>query len=138
MKRQGAELIVALTHLDSYSGPDGAISGAAAKLTLEAKGMAAVISGHSHKVVNGKSGGVPVVQVGFYGRAAGKIDLFYNKQAKRLIYAKIEIISLSNKELPADKSVGEIKKQVQTEIESVKNIILGKTIRALTHESSSG
>jgi 5'-nucleotidase/UDP-sugar diphosphatase len=81
LKRKGADIVVVLSHLASWMDGDGNISGDAATLAGQARGIDAIVSAHSHQPVYGKVNGVPVIQASYNGRAAGEIAMTLTKAA---------------------------------------------------------
>lgn len=134
LKRQGVQIIIALTHLGSEMDTQGNIQGDAAQLAQEADGLDAVISGHSHQVVFGQVQNVPVVQAYYNGRAAGKIDIAFNKRTKKVETAVASVTLLSDADQLPDQHVKAIIDEAQKEIAPIKNIVVGHTLKALPHD----
>ncbi|HEY3426774.1 MAG TPA: 5'-nucleotidase C-terminal domain-containing protein, partial [Negativicutes bacterium] len=134
IKRQGAAVIVVLTHLPSWMDGNGNISGDAAALALQAGGIDAVVSGHSHQTVYGKVNGIPVVQAYYNGRAAGNIELLFNKNSHRVVDCSVGVTSLPYPGLKANSEVQVMLDQAQTGITAVKNIAVGHTVHNLSHD----
>lgn len=132
LKKQGVQIIIALTHLGSEMDSQGNIHGDAARLAQEVNGLDAVISGHSHQVVFGQVHSVPVVQAYYNGRAAGRIDITYNKRTKKVETAVASVTSYVD-QLP-NQQVKAIVDEAQKEIAPVKNIVVGHTLNALPHD----
>ncbi|VBB07377.1 5'-nucleotidase signature 2 [Lucifera butyrica] len=134
LQRQGAEIILVVSHLASYMDRQtGEISGDAAVLARETRGLTAVISGHSHQTVYGKVNGVPVVQAYYNGRAVGKVEILYDKAAHKVVNTSVETVALPYPGLAADPAVARIVQKAQAEIGPVKNVVLGKTLTPLDH-----
>jgi 2',3'-cyclic-nucleotide 2'-phosphodiesterase/3'-nucleotidase len=134
LKKQGVQIIIALTHLGSEMDSQRNIHGDAAQLAQEVDGLNAVISGHSHQEVFGQVRGVPVVQAYYNGRAAGKIDITYNKRTKKVETAVASVTPLSYVDQLPDQQVKAIIDKGQKEIAPVKNIVVGHTLHALSHD----
>ncbi|SMC80367.1 bifunctional metallophosphatase/5'-nucleotidase [Sporomusa malonica] len=134
LKQQGADVIVVLTHLASFMDERGNISGEAATLAIQAVGVDAIVSGHSHQLVSGKVGSVPVVQAGYNGRAVGKIELFYNKVSHKVESTNVSVDKLPVSGLLADRDTQVMLEESQRELETVKNVIVGHAAHALSHD----
>jgi len=78
VRRAGAQVVVVVGHIPGFQRQDGVIEGAIADLARAARGVDAVIGGHSHTFVAGKVDGVPVVIAASSGRALGRIQLAWD------------------------------------------------------------
>ncbi len=134
IKQQGAEIIVVLSHLPSWMDEKGNISGDAAALAMQARGINAIVSGHSHQTVFGTVNGIPVVQAYYNGRAVGEIDLFYNKSSHKVETSTVTVTALPFADLQGDPAVQGMLDQAQAEIAPVKNTVVGQTVNALSHD----
>lgn len=134
IKRQGADVIVVLSHLASWMEGNDAIDGDAAMLALQAGGIDAIVSGHSHKMVYGKVNGIPIVQAYYNGRAVGKIELTYNRSSHQVESSAVSVTTLPYDGLTADNQVQLMLEKAQAEIAPVKNVKVGQTARALSHD----
>lgn len=134
LKKQGVQIILALTHLGSEMDSQGSLHGDAVQLAQEVDGLAAVVSGHSHQEVFGQVHSVPVVQAYYNGRAIGKIDITYNKTTKKVETAVASVTPLSSMDQLTDQQVKLMIEDSQKEIAPVKNIVVGHTLHALPHD----
>ena len=134
VKQKGAEIIILLTHLGSTMDGEGNITGDAALLARKVTGIDGIVSGHSHQIVYGQVNDIPIVQAAYNGRAVGKIELLFNKQTHKVEKAIPSVTLLPYPGLQADLRMQEIINQAEQEIEPVKNIVVGKTISALSHD----
>jgi len=130
LKAKGAAVIVVLGHLASYPGEEP--TGEAA-VVAKTGGVAAVISGHSHLKVAGKTAGVPVVQAYYNGRSVAAVRLAVNAASGEILGATAEV-----KDVPADlvpdTATAAIVAASQQEIAPVKGLILGRAAEALAHD----
>ncbi len=70
------DVIIAVTHLDSYSDYDtGVLSGTAVDLANGVTGLDAIVSAHSHQKVEGDVNGVAIIQAYKYARSVGKLKI---------------------------------------------------------------
>jgi len=134
LKKQGVQIIIALTHLGSEMDTQENIHGDAAQLAQEVNGLDAVISGHSHQGVFSQVHNVPVVQAYYNGRAAGKIDITFNKRTKKVETAIASVTPLLDVDQPPDQHVKAMIDEAQKEIAPVKNVVVGYTVNALSHD----
>lgn len=135
VRRQGAELVVVLSHLASYQDKEsGQVTGDAADLARAATGVDAVVSGHSHQSVAGKVDGVPVVQAYYNGRALGKISLVYSRREQKILASSVQSMETPVKDAKADSEIAAIVARSQSQIEPVKNVPLGRTVSDLSHD----
>jgi len=74
-----ADVVIALTHIGSIQSQDGTITGEAAELANNVKGLDGIISSHTHQKVSGKVNNVPIVQAMYNGRALGKLSIKVDK-----------------------------------------------------------
>jgi 2',3'-cyclic-nucleotide 2'-phosphodiesterase/3'-nucleotidase len=75
LREGGAQLVVVLAHIGGSQEEDGTVVGPLATFVSELKGVDAVFGGHSHTVVSGTVGTVPVVISASNGRAIGILRL---------------------------------------------------------------
>ncbi|MBP2649708.1 MAG: 5-nucleotidase [Firmicutes bacterium] len=134
LKKRGADIIVVLSHLGAWMDQAGNISGEASKLALEAKGIDAVVAGHSHQIVSGKVNGIPVVEAYYNGRDVGKVELVVDRHSRKVVDSGVGVISLPYPGLTADAKVQEILTVAEKEIAPVKNSVLGKSVYGLSHD----
>lgn len=132
--RKQADVIIVLSHLggavDQHSGE---LIGEAAEFLAQSTDVDAMITGHSHEGFAMKVDGIPVVQARYHGRAVGKMTLIYSTASKQLLASTAELIELDPAALTADAGVTKILHTAKSEIEPVKNLVLGKTVRPLSH-----
>jgi len=134
VKEKGAEIIIVLTHLASAMDGEGNITGDAALFAQQIKGVDGIVSGHSHQIVYGQVNEIPIVQAAYNGRAVGKMELFFNKNSRKIEQSIPSVILLPYPGLLADSKIEKMLDQVELEIGSVKNIAVGKTLSTLSHD----
>lgn len=88
LRGQGCELVVALAHL----GSDLQVPYKSTDLAAEVPGLDLVIDGHSHLVLDERVHGVPVVSSGYYGKALGRLDIVYDREAGRVLEIRNRLI----------------------------------------------
>lgn len=134
VRKNGANIILVLSHLGSTMDAGGAIGGEAAVVLQQVEGIDALVSGHTHEIVQGKVNGIPVVQAYYNGRAVGKIDLLVNAETCQVQESSSRAILVPTSERTGDSTVQAILEQGQKAIEPVKNKVIGHTIHPLSHD----
>lgn len=135
VRGKGADIIVVVTHLASYSGElAGEVSGDAADLAGSVPGIDVIVSGHSHQKVAGKVNAVPIVQAGYSGRVVGKISLVYMKNSREIVASTVAVDDVTGREVAPDPLVSAIVARSQVEIAPVKSKIFGTTLHGLAHD----
>jgi len=133
VRRQGADVVVALAHVESFIDAAGRVTGGAAALAA-VPGVDAVVSGHSHQFVAGKAAGVPVVQAGFYGRATGRIILTYSKPDRKVLGSYVETVAVSAEGPAPDPAVQAIVEAAERAAAPIKSEVLGWAKAPLRHD----
>lgn len=134
LRHQGADVIIVVSHLDSWQNASGEITGDAARLALGVHDVDAIVSGHSHQVVAGRVNGVPIVQAGYNGRYVGKISLRYDPQTHRVRQSEPSVVVVADTDAAPAVDVQMLMAQAQQEILPVKNAILGNNQQELSHD----
>jgi len=75
LRKEGADVIVVLSHLGGAQERDGSVTGPVAEFASELKGVDAVLDGHSHTVAAGVVNSIPVMISGSNGRRLGVMKL---------------------------------------------------------------
>jgi len=138
VKEEGADIIVALTHLGSFQDKEGNISGEAAAL-CNVDGVDAVISAHTHQSVSGLVNDRPIIQAYKNGRTFGKITFIFDENNK-LIGAEPSLDHLYKRAdtLKDDANMLAIYKEYEEKLEPVLGRVLGKTTVDLEHDRYAG
>jgi len=134
VKENGADIIIALTHLGAFQDKEGKISGEAAALS-EVDGVDAVISAHTHQSVSGLVNGKPLLQAYYNGRSVAKLTFVFDENNK-LVSAEPFLDDLYKRPdtLKDDANTLAIYNKYNEELEPVLGKILGKTTVALDHD----
>lgn len=134
VKAEGADVVIALTHLGSAQDADGTITGEAAELAKKVTDFDLIISAHTHLQVNGKVNGTPIIQSGKNGRDLGIISL--NMNGDQLVNVDMELLPIGSmnettKGNPQVKQmVEEYKKQVGKELD----VVIGQAEKEYPHD----
>jgi 2',3'-cyclic-nucleotide 2'-phosphodiesterase (5'-nucleotidase family) len=96
LRKRGADLIVVIAHAGAFCGRDGAtdcggeIIDFARKLTTQ---VDAIVSGHTHSLVNAEVKGIPIVQARSSGRAIDVLDVPLGDSSLAITHQVREIAS---------------------------------------------
>ena len=79
LRARGADVVIVVAHVGAFCGrtptPDANCQGEIIDLARSVQGVNAIVSGHTHSLVNTHVGSIPIVQARSNGRAVGVIDL---------------------------------------------------------------
>lgn len=97
------DAIILLTHIPSFQEPlTGMITGEELSTLTRLKGVDAVITGHSHQLVAGRMGGVPVIQAACFGKAAGVLHLQFDEKGLSGVIPEVIVLKNMAASLPND------------------------------------
>lgn len=132
------DVIIALTHLDSFQNPDtNEITGNVVKLANEVKGLHGIISGHSHRNVSGYVNDVPIVQAGFNGRLLGKLSIELNDDRSiKQIVPTLDNISVRKNDLIIQEDIEKVLNKLDEELDPILNEVIGQASDVFTHDRS--
>ena len=134
------DVIIALTHIPSFQNkPYSKITGPEINvLCRETKGLDAVISAHSHKIVCGYINHIPVIQAGSHGQDLGVLKITLNKNCKleKITPFVLRIYKEKNR-LKEDKKASEIYKKYLKKIKHIDKVI-GKARTNLFNNFNNG
>ena len=113
LKTDGAEILIALSHLGvSQSGLSihRNIPNDDRKLALKTPELDLIVGGHSHTFIKEglREGNALIVQAGYRGDYVGRVDLFWDKETKKIISSKAQLIEVD----PSNGENAEVKSQV--------------------------
>lgn len=134
--RGKTDVIILLTHLGSDINADGKLVGEAVPLAQQAGalGVAAVVTGHSHKQVAIEAYGVPVVQAGAHGTTVGKVSLLYSRLEKKVVSSGAGLVTVVSAGYPADDKTAELVASASRQAAVVQSEVLTTAAPALTHD----
>lgn len=138
VKAEGADLVIALTHLGAFQDKEGKITGEAANL-FQVEGVNAVISAHTHQRISGLVDGKPLVQAYYNGRTFAKITFVFDENNK-LISAEPILDNLYERPdtLKDDPNTLAIYQKYEEELSPVLGKVLGRTTVDLDHDRYAG
>ncbi|WP_435787923.1 5'-nucleotidase C-terminal domain-containing protein [Clostridium sp.] len=135
-KDNGADVVIALTHLGAFQDDDDKITGEATDL-CGVENIDAVISAHTHQTVSGMVNGIPVVQAYKEGRSLGRLTIKVDADDKVAgIVPSVDTLYKRADTLVEDATVKAIADKYSKELEPILGEILGATDKKLTHDKS--
>lgn len=134
LRKQGAQIIVLLTHIGSSQGENAGITGEIVPVLQKIHGVDAVITGHSHLCVSGTYGDIPVIQAGCHGEAIGRIHLLYSRADNKVVAANSRVYQLSELPRVQDPAMERFLKPIFKNIDSKYNEILAVNNQMLTND----
>ncbi|WP_291636867.1 5'-nucleotidase C-terminal domain-containing protein [Clostridium sp.] len=135
-KDNGADVVIALTHLGSFQDKDGRITGEATQL-CGVLNIDAVISAHSHQTVSGSVNGIPVVQAYYSGRTLGKLTIKIDESGKLAgIVPSVDNLYNRPTTLVEDPAVKAIADKYTKELQPILSEVLGTTDIELPHDKT--
>lgn len=103
MKAEGADIIVALTHLPARVDRDtGIATGELIDLAVNVDGIDAAVGGHAHAVVTEMVNDTPVVMAYKHGRMIGHITLFYDVAKGKVVSSEVTVHEVRKADLDID------------------------------------
>ena len=135
-KDNGADVVIALTHLGAFQDKEDKITGEATDL-CGVENIDAVISAHTHQTVYGTVNGIPVVQAYKEGRTLGRLTIKIDADGKiGEIVPSVDKLYERADTLVEDATVKAIADKYSKELEPILGEILGATDKELTHDKS--
>ena len=128
VRAQGADLVVLLCHIGAWQDSAGTIVGPLADLARRARGVDAIVGGHTHTYVSGTVAGIPIVIAGTKGRGLGKIVLRWD--GRRVVAANAHWTRVVADSLPVEPDA-----RVAAFVDSVRRVTLPSVQRVVTRTS---
>lgn len=145
LKKQGATVIIALTHI-GHEEPTMSKFEGDETLAAEVPGIDVIVGGHSHSFLrdpqHDPKNGTLIVQAGSYLWVAGRVDLEIDPKTKRVLSSRGRLISLDPDKVGEDPAVAAVVKRRSDEVSKVYDVVIATAQAALTRsrdgESSLG
>jgi 2',3'-cyclic-nucleotide 2'-phosphodiesterase (5'-nucleotidase family) len=131
LKAQGADIIVALTHLDYQND---------LRLAREVKGITLILGGHDHRAIAGTEGRTVILQAGSDLRYLGVVDLEIarkEKRGKKYLSVVPSWKLLATAGVPADAEIKSAVAAFEKTLDKKLDIAVGKTDVALDTKRAS-
>ena len=122
MKREGAQIIVALTHLGL---------GADRKLAEAVPGIDVIVGGHSHNRMNDalQVGSTLIVQAGAHGSDVGRLDLTIKDG--RITHHARTLITLDNAVVSSDRATAELIERIEKPYRAELDAVVGEAAETI-------
>ncbi|MCD4784778.1 MAG: bifunctional metallophosphatase/5'-nucleotidase [Candidatus Eremiobacteraeota bacterium] len=120
MKRQGADMIVVLSHTGLEKDRE---------IAENVKGIDLIVGGHSHDTLSKpvKVGKTMIVQTGFGGRNIGKVQLKWDPNEKKVIAGDGHLIPIDADKINADTGIMGIIDKYKSKLDSIMNVKIGES-----------
>ena len=138
MKSEGADVIIALTHLPAYKQSDGTYAGEAIDLANQVTGIDAIICGHQGEEVELTINDIPVIQILHYGSQLGRVEIEYDINSKSVVSRTMEIIDVFGGELDIapDATVAAIVANYASEFDELLDQVIGYATEELQADAT--
>ena len=126
LRQEGADIIVAITHLDLAEDQS---------LAHAAPGIDIILGGHEHSLLQSTAAGVPIFKMGSDARTLGRIDLFVDSTTRKLRHIDWSALPVdaSSPEDPATRAVvADFERQISARLDQP----VGETTVALNARQS--
>ena len=140
---QGADVIIALTHMGIYE--NGSCTSRKLAAEMADTGLDAIIDGHSHTVLNEKVGDIVIAQTGTGGVNVGRMAINVDEDGELTINETLLSRNFFNNITPdaevtkvIDSVNAELSETLKTEIGETKNTLWGGSIRGVIAEGRVG
>lgn len=129
LKKQGANIVIALGHIPALSSADGYNYGELLDTAYVAKGVDAFVGGHSHMNLQGFAGNKPYVEAYKNGRNFGHITLYYDTIKNVVVHSTTEIVEVSKGTLglTANATIAASVEKATLELSPIFDVLVGKT-----------
>lgn len=133
-KDNGADVVIALTHLGAFQDKEGKITGEATDL-CGLENIDAVISAHTHTEVSGIVNETPIVQAYKEGRDLGRLTIKIDASGKVTgIVPSIDKLGKRMDTLVEDSTIKTIVDKYSKELQPILSEVIGKTDKELPHD----
>ena len=115
------------------------LSGEAADFAKKVKGVDLIVSGHTHKIVNGIVNKIPIVQAYCNGRAVGDVVFEYSTKEHKIVSTTVNVIGTADlQKLTPDSNITKILDVDLADVSSVKNRVIGSTENVISNAVTYG
>ncbi|MCE1247589.1 MAG: bifunctional metallophosphatase/5'-nucleotidase [Firmicutes bacterium] len=120
MKKQGAEVIIVLSHMGLEQDRI---------LAQNMKGIDLIVGGHSHNTLAEpiKVGDTLIAQTGFGGKNLGKVSLTWDPEKKSVVAGSGSLIPIDTNSINPDVEINSIVNKYQQKLDSVMDVKLGES-----------
>ncbi|MFN2433106.1 MAG: 5'-nucleotidase C-terminal domain-containing protein, partial [Gemmatimonadota bacterium] len=134
LEARGADLIVVVAHAGGFFETDaerfeGEIVDAMRRMD---PAVDAVVSGHTHSLLDGEVNGISLVQSRSSGTALGEVDLFVDARTRDVACADVEVRTVFADEVRPDSSIAAIVARYQEAIDEITRRVVATAAHPLT------
>ncbi len=124
LKKQNVNFIVAVGHI----GIDKDTEIKSTDIAKAVPEIDLIIDGHSHTIETKTVGDTLIVQTGEYTKNFGKVELYFDKDTKKLVYKKSTLLSKdSQKDTEQKIQINDIIKKYETENEEITSVVVASS-----------
>lgn len=136
VRAQGADLVIALTHLGAHQEESGEISGEAAGL-VNMEGLDGITAAHTCESIVGNIGGIPLVMANCNGHCLGKLTYTFESNSSKLLSAQVSLdnLELRRETLCEDETCKAIINKHLGQIQSILSETIGESQVDLDHDT---
>jgi 2',3'-cyclic-nucleotide 2'-phosphodiesterase/3'-nucleotidase/5'-nucleotidase len=141
LREKGCDLVIVTSHLPGEN--DAKTKEIVGELVDLANGtgngtLDAIVGGHSHQRVAGIVNGIPVVEAHQWTWAIGHIELYVDKETKKVVSSGASLLETYTNLTTADNDVAQIVKEYKDKVSVLENEVQGKAAEKLTRDSFRG
>ena len=120
MKRQGADMIVVLSHAGLKEDQ---------RIAQGVKGINLIVGGHSHDTLEEpiKIGNTLIAQTGFGGKSIGKVQLEWDPNTGKVTGGKGKLISIDGDSINPDREIVSLINHYKSKLDSIMDVKLGES-----------
>ena len=135
---ENVDAVIALTHLGAFqNSKTKEVTGEAADLAKNVKGVDGIISGHTHQFVSGVVNGIPVIQGSYNGRGLANLSLVFNKDGKLSTLNSVDEL-YKRIDLAIDPAVKAMYDKYDKELKPILDEVIATLDTDLTHDRNEG
>ena len=138
LRARGASVVVVVAHDGAFCNGRGAAQTCQGEVMTMAAGITekvdAIISGHTHSLLNTEANGIPVVQARSSGRAIAVLDLPLNADGSVVGKGRAWVRDIGTDTIPADPQIAEIVRGATASIAARVNARIGELRAAMPRQ----
>lgn len=135
------DAVVALTHLGGFQDKTtGEVTGEIKDYAMGVKNVDLIFTGHTHQIIDAVINGIQVLQGQYNGRSLQVAELTFNNRNTKLekVDGYVDEIAKRKADLPINQKVAALVAGYKAELSDILNEFVGKTAKALAHDTSAG
>jgi 2',3'-cyclic-nucleotide 2'-phosphodiesterase/3'-nucleotidase len=128
-----ADVVVLLCHIGGWQdAATGAIAGEIADLAAAVRGADAIVAGHTHELIAGEIGGVPVVEALDDGSHLGRIRLHVDPATREVVGSEVRVLPVYAGVAPLDRRAAALVARHRREMAAALDEVVGEAAVELT------